>query len=309
LPTRGYLRVAANSWRIDGALGPAPEEEVRRALQTAPLAIIHGDTAIFGNPRSLTRAALLLISPPPADRSSGEWYATGAPASPVAAQLSGIPWDSLPPLDVTDVPLQGTFEVLETRRARRLERRVAIAGSERPRRVVVVGAAGFARWRLRGGAAADAFSALWGSLADWLATGASDVRAAVPASALVHAGEPIAWRRGSSEDSVVRVMLAKRGASDVDTLTLAFGATADVVESAPLDEGIYEVRSDRGASLLVVNASREWYPRRATVASGSVGSAATSRDAPRARNAGWLFAVAIVGLCAEWIVRRRIGLR
>jgi hypothetical protein len=285
------------------------EDEVRRALQTAPLAIIHGDTAIFGDPRRLTRAALLLIAPPPADRSSGEWYATGAPASPVAAQLSGIPWDSLPPLEVTDVAIPGSFEALETRRARRLERRVAIAGTERPRRVVVVGAAGFARWRLRGGAAADAFSALWGSLADWLATGASDVRAAVPASALLHAGEPVAWRRGSGEDSVVRVMLARRGATDLDTLTLTFGPTADVVETAPLDEGVYEVRGERGNALLVVNPSREWYPRRASVPTGSVGSAAATRDAPRARTAGWLFAVAIAGLCAEWIVRRRMGLR
>ena len=309
IPTRGYLRVAPGTWRIDGALGPVAEDEVRKALQTAPLAIIHGDTAIFGNPRSLTRAALLLIAPPPTDRSSGEWYATGAPASPVAAQLSGIAWDSLPPLDVTDVVIPGSFEVLETRRARRLERRVAIAGTERPRRVVVVGAAGFSRWRVRGGAAADAASALWGSLADWLATGASDVRAAVPASALLHAGEPVAWRRGSGEDSVVRVMLARRGATAIDTLTLTFGPTADVVESAPLDEGVYDVRGERGNSLLVVNPSREWYPRRASVPSGSVGSASASRDAPRARTAGWLFAVAIAGLCAEWVVRRRMGLR
>jgi hypothetical protein len=309
LPTRGYLRVAPNTWRIDGALTPATEDDVRNALKSAPLAIIHGDTAIFGAPRDLTRAALLLFAPPSSDRSSGEWYATAAPPSPIAAALSGIAWDSLPPLDVTDAPLQGTFEILETRRARRLERRVAIAGIERPRRVVVVGAAGFARWRVRGGAAADAFNALWGSLADWLATGASDIRAAVPVSALLHAGEPIAWRRGSAADSIVRVMLSKRGVNSVDTLTLTFGAAADVVETAPLDEGIYDARSDRGSSLLVVNPSREWYPRRVTVASGTVGTTAATSDAPRARNAGWLFAVAIAGLCAEWIVRRRMGLR
>ncbi len=309
LPTRGYLRVAPNTWRIDGALTPATEADIRKALQSAPLAIIHGDTAIFGAPRDLTRAALLLFAPPASDRSSGEWYATSAPPSPIAAALSGIAWDSLPPLDVSDAPLRGTFEVLETRRARRLERRVAIAGIERPRRVVVVGAAGFARWRVRGGAAADAFNALWGSLADWLATGASDIRAAVPASALLHAGEPIAWRRGSAADSVVRVILSKRGPISVDTLTLTFGAAADVVETAPLDEGIYDARSDRGSSLLVVNPSREWYPRRVTVASGTVGTTSATSDAPRARNAGWLFAVAIAGLCAEWIVRRRMGLR
>lgn len=310
LPTRGYLRVAPGTWRIDGALAPVSEDDVRKALQNAPLAILHGDTAIFGAPRGLTRAALLLIAPPPPDRSSGEWYATGAPASPVAAALSGIAWDSLPPLEVGDAPVQGTFEVLETRRARRLERRVAIAGVERPRRVVVVAAAGFARWRVRGGVAADAFNALWGSLADWLATGASDVRAAVPASALLHAGELVSWRRGSAGDSVVRVMLERRGSPPwSDTLTLTFGVADDVVESAPLDEGVYDVRGERGSALLVVNPSREWYPRRPTVQSGRVGSTMATGDAPRARGAGWLFAVAIAGLCAEWVVRRRIGLR
>ncbi|HJU72852.1 MAG TPA: hypothetical protein VJ717_03830 [Gemmatimonadaceae bacterium] len=309
LPTRGYLRVAPGSWRVDGALIAVTEDEVRRALQSAPLAIIHGDTAIFGNPRSLTRAALLLITPPPPDRSSGEWYATGAPASPVAAALSGIAWDSLPPLEVSDVAIPGSFEVLETRRARRLERRVAISGVERPRRVAIVAAAGFARWRVRGGAAADAFNALWGSLADWLATGASDVRAAVPASALLHAGEPVAWRRGSAADSVVRVFVTRRGGSRTDTLTLSFGAAADVVETAPMDEGLYDVSGAGGTSLLVVNPSREWYPRRASVPSGTVGSGAATREAPRARSLGWLFALAIAGFCAEWIVRRRMGLR
>ncbi|MGQ0539710.1 MAG: hypothetical protein ACT4R6_12245 [Gemmatimonadaceae bacterium] len=312
LPTRGYLRVAPGVWRVEGTLAPVPEEEVRRALQNAPLAIVHGDTALFGNARSLTRGALLLLAPPQPDRSSGEWYATAAPASPVSAALSGIAWDSLPPLEVADANLGGSFEVLETRRARRFDRRVAIAGVDRPRRIIVVAAAGFARWRLRGGAAADAFSALWGSVADWLAEGRSDERAAVPAAAVVHAGEAIAWRRGSAPDSVVRVALARRGSTRVDTVTLAFGSAADVVETDPLEEGVYDVRGERGSSLIVVNPSREWFPRLRSVESGSVGGGAgatPSGDAPRARNAGWLFAVAIAAFCAEWVVRRRIGLR
>jgi hypothetical protein len=108
---------------------------------------------------------------------------------------------------------------------------------------------------------------------------------------------------------VVRVALSRRGTPTTDTLTLTFGPAADVVETAPLDEGVYDVRSERGSALLVVNPSREWYPRLTTVPSGSVGSAAANRDAPRARNAGWLFGIAIAGLCAEWIVRRRMGLR
>ena len=76
-----------------------------------------------------------------------------------------------------------------------------------------------------------------------------------------------------------------------------------------MDEGLYDVSGAGGTSLLVVNPSREWYPRRASLPSGTVGSGSATGDAPRARNVGWLFALAIAGFCAEWIVRRRMGLR
>src|SRR5205823_1286563 len=52
LPTRGYLRVAPGMWRREGTLAPVTEVEVRQAVKDAPVAIIHGDTAIFGPPQS-----------------------------------------------------------------------------------------------------------------------------------------------------------------------------------------------------------------------------------------------------------------
>ena len=108
LPTRAYYRVAPGMWRQDGTLAAVSEASVRAALAEAPLAIVHGDTALFGAPRAVTKGSLLLYAPS-AD-TIGEWYPAAAPTSPIAAMLSGVPWDSLAPLSVS------------RRRARRLDR-------------------------------------------------------------------------------------------------------------------------------------------------------------------------------------------
>lgn len=307
LPTRGFYRVAPGRWREEGSLAMVAEEQVRRAAREAPLLVLHGDTSIFGDPRGFARGSLLLVAPPAAPE--GEWYATGAPASPMATALGGSPWDSLPPLDVGPTPGGSTFEVLETRRARRLERRVAAVGWERPRRTVLVASSGFWRWRFRGGPSAAVHAAFWGSVIDWLAAERGDLRAASPADGAVREGQPIRWRRGSPADTVVPVTLARRGAATTDTMTLRFPASALFAESPPRAAGIYDVTTKGGTSVLVVNPSAEFLPRRPTVLEGDVGTGEALTDAPRLRGIGWIFAIVMAALCIEWIVRRRVGLR
>ena len=63
LPTRAYYRVAQGMWRQDGTLAAVSEASVRAALAEAPLAILHGDTALFGAPRAVTKGSLLLYAP------------------------------------------------------------------------------------------------------------------------------------------------------------------------------------------------------------------------------------------------------
>jgi hypothetical protein len=307
LPTRGFYRVAPGVWRQDGSLAPANEGEIRAIVRDAPLVVLHGDTAVFGPPRSATKGAIALFAPPP--EGSADWYATGAPPSPVSAALSAASWDSLPPLDVAgDVPA-GEWVALETRRGRRFERRNAIVGREGNRRTVIVGASGFWRWRVRGGVGSDAFGALWGGLFDWLSGGRTDARAAVSADAVVHAGDPIRWRRGSGDDSVVTVVLSRRGApARVDSMTLRFTTGDNIVASAPRAQGVYDVQTQGGPAVLAINPSRELYPRRA-VKSGAVGRGGSLSDVPRLRSMGWVYAVVIIALCVEWLVRRRLGLR
>ena len=198
------------------------------------------------------------------------------------------------------------------RRGREEDRRVVIAGSDTPRRVVIVAASGFWRWRFRGGASADAFTALWGSLFDWLAAERADRRAAVPTGVVVRAGEPIRWHRGTPADSAVVVVLRRLGRSDsarTDSMTLRFRGDANVAESPALPPGVYMATVRGGTTMLAVNNSPEWLPRAPRVVAGAIGGGAATDTAPRLRTAGWAYALLLLLLCAEWVVRRRMGMR
>ena len=317
LPTRGFFRVAPGIWRLDGTLGPVPEADVRRAAAAAPLVVLHGDTAIFGSPRAATRGSLALIpggTTDVGDVGGGEYYATDAPASPLAAALAGVPWDSLPPIEVgagaaESVSGPVNWIGLVAERARRGDRRVAVRGTASGRHVVVVRASGFWRWRFRGGVAADAYAALWGGIFDWLAAERPDARPAIPADSVLRAGDPVRWRRGSGTgDSTSSVVLVPRDGGRADSLVLRFGPKG-TAESAPMAAGVYDVRMAGGSALLVVNASREWMPNRPVLRSGRIGGGAVAGGAPRLRAVWWIFLALIGALCAEWIARRRLGLR
>jgi hypothetical protein len=233
-----------------------------------------------------------------------------APASPISSALSGIAWDSLPPLVAGGGAPRGDWEGLVVARARQFDRRAVIIGIERPRRVVTVAAAGFWRWRFRGGRSADAYDALWGSIFDWLAAQRTDARAAVPADAIVREGDAVRWVRGTAGDSTVVARLQRRGGSTrTDSVTLRFGATGTLAESGSLAAGVYDVTVAGGTAVLVVNGPRELLPRTPTVQSGSVGEGPVAGERPRLRDSGWPLLLALAALCAEWLLRRRGGLR
>ena len=234
-PVQGFWRVAPGAWRVDGSLRAVAEAEVRKAAAATPLLVLHGDTAIFGAPRALAKAALVLMVPP---AEGDDYYPSGTGDSPIAAALAGVPWDSLPPVEVGLIR-PGGYAAILARRARRFDERSVVVLAEDSRRTAVVPATGLWRWRLRGGRSADAFDAVWGSIFDWVGAEPS-------------AGAPGVARGGLS---------------------------------------------------------REWVPRRPTVAAGDVGDGVPLDRAPRALGAWWLALIAIGALCAEWLLRRRIGLR
>jgi hypothetical protein len=309
LPTRAYYRVAPGTWRIDAGLARVEEQAVRDAVRDAPMVVFHGDTTVFGPPRAATRGALLLFAPPATDE--GEWFASATPASPIAPAIGALPFDSLPPLSVAPLLPAGEWQGLLARRAGSQEdRRPAIVGWETPRRVAVIGASGFWRWRFRGGVRAEAYSALFGALYDWLAGGRTDRRAVVPDGDPIRAGMPVRWHRGAATDSIaIAVLVRKDATAQRRTVTVRFASGANDAETSPLPVGIYEVTADGGTSLIAVNQSRELLPRRPTVTSGAVGGEPATGEAPLLRDTRWAYVFVVLLLCAEWLLRRRSGLR
>lgn len=311
LPTRAYYRVAAGAWRTDGALARVDESTVRAAVADAPLVVLHGDTSVFGAPRGVTYGALLLFAPPSLD--DGEWFAAAPPPSPLAGALATLPFDSLPPLSVAvSMPRADWVGLLAHRGGAPDDRRPVLVGWDVPRRVAVLAASGLWRWRFRGGRRADAYGTLLGTLFDWLAAGRPDRRAVLPDTGPLRAGAPIHWRRGATADSVINATITRRSATGrVHTLALRFPDGSMVTESPPLPAGVYDVRTAGGAAVLVVNQSRELVPRRPSVPAGSRtgGGAVASGATPLLRDHAWAFAALIGLLCAEWLFRRRAGLR
>lgn len=311
LPVRAYYRVAPGAWRREESLAPVDEATVRTAAREAGLLVLHGDTTVFGPPRALGRGALALAAPPrPAgDEEGAEWYATGAPPSPLAPAMSAVMWDSLPPIELAAGAPRGNWVGLEARLGRQGPPRPAVTGFDGARRVVVVGVGGLWRWQFRGGVATAAFQALWGGILDWLAAGRGDRRAAVPEGGVLRAGEPVPWRRGGA-DSVAALVLAPRGgARPADSLVVRFATGERTTTTPGLAAGVYDVRGPGGASVLVVSAPRELLPRRAALRAGPLGGGATSDRAPRLREAWWAYVLPLLLLCGEWLSRRRLGLR
>jgi hypothetical protein len=307
LPARGYLRVAPGVWRVDGTLAPISEADVRSLVHDAPLAVFHGDTAVFGAPAQATPGPYALIVS--VSDTTTEWYVKSVPASPLSSAYTGIGWDSLPPLLAIGVPPKGEWTGMTISAGRGGDERALIVGNETPRRTVTVAGAGLWRWQFRGGTSAQAFAAFWGGIFDWLAGERADKRAAIPDAAYFRAGDAIRWRRGSPADSTVRLAVRQIGTGRVDSLTLQFASGVTVVESPALVEGIYEISVRGGSALLAVNPSAEWLPRTVRLKSGIVRLGSAAGAAPRLRDYPWIFAVIVAALCAEWLLRRRIGLR
>jgi hypothetical protein len=308
MPARGFLRIAPGVWRVDGSLTPVAESEVRAAFRDAPIAIIHGDTGAFGPPRTATAAPYALLVP--ASDTAGEWYVTSTPISPLLPAYTGIGWDSLPPLITGGTPPSGAWTAMQVSESRSGAPRAVVAGNDAPRRSVTVVGGGFWRWQFRGGTSADAFAAFWGGIFDWLAGERADKRAAIPDAASFRAGDRIRWRRGSAADSVTTVSWRKRNEpARSDSLVLRFPSGATVVETPPMEEGYYDISVRGGDALLAVNASSEWLPRQVRLKSGIVRSGTPVGARPRLRDLNWLYVLIVAALCAEWLLRRKAGLR
>jgi hypothetical protein len=303
LPTDTYFRIAPGRWVRDNTLAPIEESAVRSAVRGATLAVLHGDTAAMGAPASLGTRALLLLTPPDGD--APELIVRAAPSSPLQAALSGIVVESLPPL-LASAPTRGGIVALSAAPAGSGTGAVPIvAVTDGDVRRVVSTAAGYNRWRSRGGVSEAAFQAFVGAATDWLLGARGRAAVATPATSVVRAGAPVRWRAGAQPRAMVS--LTRDGDRLARRDSIAFTAGADA-EMPPLDAGIWRGTVDGVAVVIPVSASREFLPRPVTLRSGALNGAALAIRRG-ARTIGWLYLATVLLLAAEWLLRRRAGLR
>ena len=303
---RGYYRVAPGAWRDAASLAPVAESVVRAAVERASLLVLHGDTALFGTPMSLGRGALVLMVP---GEAGDEWRPRPGDVTPLSPSLGGIPWDSVPPIDLPTSPPRGEWTALVASAAvGGTTRPVVVGGEAAGRRRVVVAASGIWRWRARGGASRQGYDALWGAIADWTTARPGDARPVLPARRWLRAGERVEWRR-TGADSVVAVTLLDSARGQRARVEVTFSGEARDARSAPLAPGRWTAAMSGGSAAFVVNAAAELLPTRPTVRDTTVAGAAPGIPPAPLRDHWWAYALPLLALCGEWVLRRRSGLR
>jgi hypothetical protein len=337
LPTAGYLASVDGSWlRAGPRSGRLSAAAVGSAARSAELLVLHGLGP--GAPawaRALVEAGPPLLLLPGADGAPAElpvaapatrgeeWYlAEQPPASPLAAGLGGLAPDSLPPLsDLRPLrPAAPEHRVaLAARRGRRgPETPVLVLGERGRQRWAAALASGYWRWSLRGGRARAGYRQLWSSVTGWLLAG-EPTRADEPIRPLrrvVARGDAQGWAvRGEGDSLSVVFTPADGGPALARAAPVANGAA--LLGPLPPGHYAYEARAEgsggapvRGA-LTVETYPREYARPAARLEDVEAGAGALSRAAAtrplHASPWAWVLVVALV--CAEWVLRRREGLR
>jgi hypothetical protein len=173
VPVSAFVRVASEGpWRDAGSLKPVAEDAVETAVRGAALVVVHGTpqgTAVLA---PLARHGLWRWTAARGGPVGGDWYvAPGESASPIGTALSGVPADSLPPLEALAeaAPDSTEWTAFAARLGRRGRAWPAIVGSEvAQRRVVRVLGSGFWRWASKGGVAVEGYRSLVAALTNWL---------------------------------------------------------------------------------------------------------------------------------------------
>jgi hypothetical protein len=309
LPVEGYAQLETGRWRRMSDLQEVDGAGVRRSVLTADLVVLRGASSL----REAAQGRALLDWPSAVDENgAGDWYVGPGRDGPLSGALAGAPLDSFPPANALAAlsVSPGDWIGLMVQLGRRGAARPAMTGGVRgSSRVITIGAQGLWRWAFRGGSSEQAYRALVAGATDWLLAAPDSARGrARPLRAIVPQGQPVlfTWTDEARPSTTAIEFRRAGGGERRDSLRFDGNGTAPVF----LDPGIYTYGLDRGGrgTVAVETWSDEWYPRPVTLA------ASEATVLPEERRAGlrdrwWLFGVAIAAWCAEWFVRRRMGLR
>ena len=329
-----YLRLASGA-----QVGPpVDEDEVREALSGADFVVIHGLGAeapdwVRATLGEAPRSIVFPSDPPGAlasgvdarSRLDGEWYATpDLPPSALVASLSRADLTGLPPL--TDILARQTRGTAPTpiplqRQGIGPAEAALVLNENRGRRRVVVLASGFWRWAFREGPDREAYRRLWAGVAGWLLTsapqdGTRDVR---PAKRVWSSHESMQWRAPGSIGEDVGITLTLGDSVVLDTTVAVDGAGQAWTRPLPVAEYSYRITlpgedgvigggriESEGHSLELLRRPVDIPTRASDEDNGrptrrGLGPPLRSHPAP--------YLLILVLLSAEWISRRRGGLR
>ncbi len=300
-PVRGYVQLQRDRWRRMDDLRVVSTNEVTGAARRADLLVVRGDSTAWSG---FGRARLFW----PGQGVAGDWYLTIAGASPLAGAFAGLDPDSLPPVTAATAVPDGDWVALTAKLARRGSAVPVISGREARGREIVVGIEGLHRWAFGGGEAEQAWRTMMANAAAWLlAAPAIDSAAAEPIRSAVEWGQPLRFRRGIAAGAPTLLPIELRTDSMVIRDTLRFDAEGIAEVVAP--PGRYRYRAgDASGTVTVERYASELVPGRVTLPARS--AAVTPAPARRSlRELLPLFALAVLGLALEWVIRRRLGMR
>ena len=341
VPARGFLRAGGGWVRVGEGLEagePVAEADLRRALARAELLVVQGageGAPAWVQPLLVAGPPLLVLGGIPtaglplrtSGAVAGDWFLHNqVPPSPVAELLADAAGEDLPPLPALypAAAPPGAWAPLLVQRGRTGETRpLLLAGEAGGRRWAVALAEGYWRWAFMGDQGRVLYDRLWSAVGGWLLEGGSGDGAAVrPVNRVLARGQPGRWvTPGLRADSMRLRLDPAGGGTALDTVLR--NPASDTLQAPVLPPGTYRYQATAFAADRRLEAQGEltvetWSPELARTPVRLADVAAADRVARGSPAAGARrplhtspvpYVLLVLLLSAEWVLRRRWGLR
>jgi hypothetical protein len=343
LPARGFLQISPGTWITMGSGAVAgrgvPAADVARAASAADLLVLHAPESNGPSwlSAAIARAPSLLVLPNapspvlPVRASApqaGDWFAVDAiPASPVAPLLADVTVVDAPPLaalmTVEDAPA-GAWAPIHVQQARGGRAYPALlAGTSGSRRWAVALTQGYWQWAFHGGAPRQLYERVWSAVGGWLIAGqvAGGGAAVRPVEPILPRGAPSGWVAAGVAPDSIRLRARSAGGAVLDTMLVR--AARDTIAGPALAPGSWRYQATAFAGdermagngeLFVEDYSPELARPIAALADvrargNLAGDARAPNGATPLHASPAPYILMVLLLAAEWVLRRRWGLR